>query len=93
MSAAGATAISLSASYSLSRGPGRRRKQPQARRNIALPQRALFLKLPEFDRKVLEVLREPLETGHITISRANRQADFPANFQLIAAMNPAPAAI
>jgi magnesium chelatase family protein len=52
---------------------------------------ALFLdELPEFDRKVLEVLREPMETGHITISRANRQADFPARFQLIAAMNPCP---
>lgn len=52
---------------------------------------ALFLdELPEFDRKVLEVLREPLETGHITISRANRQADFPARFQLLAAMNPCP---
>ena len=51
----------------------------------------LFLdELPEFDRKVLEVLREPLETGRITISRANRQADFPARFQLIAAMNPCP---
>jgi magnesium chelatase family protein len=51
----------------------------------------LFLdELPEFDRKVLEVLREPLETGRITISRAARQADFPANFQLIAAMNPCP---
>lgn len=51
----------------------------------------LFLdELPEFDRKVLEVLREPLESGHITISRANRQADFPARFQLIAAMNPCP---
>ncbi len=51
----------------------------------------LFLdELPEFDRKVLEVLREPLETGHITISRATRQADFPAQFQLIAAMNPCP---
>jgi magnesium chelatase family protein len=46
--------------------------------------------LPEFDRKVLEVLREPLETGHITISRASRQADFPARFQLVAAMNPCP---
>jgi magnesium chelatase family protein len=51
----------------------------------------LFLdELPEFDRKVLEVLREPLETGKITISRATRQADFPAKFQLIAAMNPCP---
>lgn len=49
----------------------------------------LFLdELPEFDRRVLEVLREPLESGHITISRAARQADFPARFQLIAAMNP-----
>jgi magnesium chelatase family protein len=51
----------------------------------------LFLdELPEFDRKVLEVLREPLEMGAITISRAARQADFPATFQLIAAMNPCP---
>ncbi|MEI7867919.1 MAG: YifB family Mg chelatase-like AAA ATPase [Candidatus Methylumidiphilus sp.] len=51
----------------------------------------LFLdELPEFDRRVLEVLREPLETGSITISRAARQADFPARFQLIAAMNPCP---
>ncbi|MGY6275821.1 YifB family Mg chelatase-like AAA ATPase [Methylomonas sp. MgM2] len=52
---------------------------------------ALFLdELPEFDRKVLEVLREPLETGHIIISRASHQANFPARFQLIAAMNPCP---
>ena len=51
----------------------------------------LFLdELPEFDRRVLEVLREPLESGSITISRAARQADFPARFQLIAAMNPCP---
>ena len=51
----------------------------------------LFLdELPEFDRRVLEVLREPLESGHITISRAARQADFPARFQLVAAMNPCP---
>ncbi len=49
----------------------------------------LFLdELPEFSRHVLEVLREPLESGRITISRAARQADFPATFQLIAAMNP-----
>ena len=51
----------------------------------------LFLdELPEFERKVLEVLREPLESGKITISRAARQADFPASFQLLAAMNPCP---
>jgi magnesium chelatase family protein len=51
----------------------------------------LFLdELPEFDRRVLEVLREPLETGSITVSRAARQAEFPASFQLIAAMNPCP---
>jgi len=51
----------------------------------------LFLdELPEFDRSVLEVLREPLESGHIVISRAARQAEFPAAFQLLAAMNPCP---
>ncbi len=51
----------------------------------------LFLdELPEFDRNVLEVLREPLESGRITISRAARQADFPAEFQLVGAMNPCP---
>jgi len=51
----------------------------------------LFLdELPEFDRRVLEVLREPLESGLITISRAARQAEFPARFQLVAAMNPCP---
>ncbi len=51
----------------------------------------LFLdELPEFSRHVLEVLREPLESGRITISRAARQADFPARFQLVAAMNPCP---
>ncbi len=51
----------------------------------------LFLdELPEFDRSVLETLREPMESGRITISRAARQADFPARFQLIAAMNPCP---
>jgi magnesium chelatase family protein len=51
----------------------------------------LFLdELPEFERRVLEVLREPLESGRITISRAANQADFPAQFQLVAAMNPCP---
>lgn len=50
----------------------------------------LIRKLPEFDRKVLEVLRQPLESKEIVISRASRQMTFPANFQLIAAMNPCP---
>ncbi|WP_088329332.1 YifB family Mg chelatase-like AAA ATPase [Lacimicrobium sp. SS2-24] len=51
----------------------------------------LFLdELPEFERKVLDVLREPLESGQVSISRAARQAVFPARFQLIAAMNPSP---
>lgn len=51
----------------------------------------MFLdELPEFDRKVLEVLREPLESGEVTISRAAQQAQFPARFQLITAMNPCP---
>ncbi|GGJ08055.1 YifB family Mg chelatase-like AAA ATPase [Halopseudomonas pertucinogena] len=51
----------------------------------------LFLdELPEFDRKVLEMLREPLESGVIHIARAREQLSFPARFQLIAAMNPCP---
>ncbi|MGH8852418.1 MAG: YifB family Mg chelatase-like AAA ATPase [Casimicrobiaceae bacterium] len=51
----------------------------------------LFLdELPEWDRRVLEVLREPIESGRIHISRAARQATFPARFQFVAAMNPCP---
>jgi magnesium chelatase family protein len=51
----------------------------------------LFLdELPEWDRRVLEVLREPLESGVIHVSRAARQSVFPAQFQLVAAMNPCP---
>jgi magnesium chelatase family protein len=54
-------------------------------------QGVLFLdELPEFERRVLEALREPLESGRIHISRALRQAEFPAQFQLVAAMNPCP---
>ncbi|MBL0729453.1 ATP-binding protein [Piscinibacter sp. HJYY11] len=51
----------------------------------------LFLdELPEFPRAALEALREPMETGRVTISRAARQAEYPAAFQLLAAMNPCP---
>ena len=63
-------------------------RPPQQRR---LPVRVLFLdELPEFPRAALEALREPLETGRITLSRAARQAQYPARFQLVAAMNPCP---
>ncbi len=51
----------------------------------------LFLdELPEFDRRVLEALRQPLEEGRVTVARAARTSSFPARFMLVAAMNPCP---
>jgi len=51
----------------------------------------LFLdELPEFERRVLEALRQPLEEGRVTVARAARTASFPARFMLVAAMNPCP---
>ena len=65
--------------------------QPRAGEVSLAHNGVLFLdELPEYSRQVLDVLREPLESGEITISRAANQATFPAKFQLIAAMNPCP---
>src|SRR6202020_223754 len=76
-------------SSAAARGGGRNPPQPG---EITLAHLGvLFLdEIPEFDRHVLETLREPLEAGRITISRAALEADFPAACQLIAAMNPCP---
>ena len=79
------------ASHGLGRRIGRWRLAATARRGSLAHHGVLFLdELPEFPRAALEALREPLETGRIVVSRAARQAEFPARFQLVAAMNPCP---
>ena len=86
-----AAAVPCAASHGLGGGAGRRRQLPAPGEISLAHHGVLFLdELPEFDRRVLEVLREPLESGSITISRAAHQAEFPARFQLVAAMNPCP---
>lgn len=60
------------------------------RRGLLEGRRRIGVSQPEFERRVLEALREPLENGRIHIARAAHQAEFPARFQLVAAMNPCP---
>jgi magnesium chelatase family protein len=85
----GRASVPRAASHGERRCAGRRRKRSAAGRDFLAHHGVLFLdELPEWDRRVLEVLREPLESGVIHISRAARQSTFPAEFQFVSAMNP-----
>ena len=76
-----AASVSLAASFGVVGGAGRRGSAPRPGEISLAHNGVLFLdELPEFERGVLEMLREPLESGAITISRAARQADFPRSF-------------